>query len=177
MKCDAQADNWSDTTSDAQKFPVNEFDYNKTYWYDNSDDILYTGSYGYKNVDSITHIIKYQYSEQEESYKKKNTIEFFYDSKYKDYSIDNEMFLMDKLLLYYICYYESTSGWSEHYLTIYPNYNIHKYKTIHLDYLHLFRKPYSAFSDNDGYIWLYRDEYDEKKKQDKYELLKLKLLE
>ena len=177
VEYDEQNNKWSDVTSDMQNFPVENLGYNQTYWYDNSDDILYAGSYGNNNVDSVTQIIQYKYSTQSESYESKEKIEFIYGSKH-DANCMNKLLLTCNLFMYYVCYWRPVSGWSERYLTFYPNYQTQQSTTIRLDYLCLFQEPYSAFIDENKNVWLFTWDYaSDKGPERKYELIKLKLLE
>lgn len=78
--------------------------------------------------------------------------------------------------------YNQDSSWTLHeYIYIYKDYKIQNNSKVELGYLRMRffsseKALLSAFSDDDGNIWLYVREYDGETKQDKYELLKLKLL-
>ena len=79
--------------------------------------------------------------------------------------------------------YNQDSSWTLHeYVHIYKDYKTQNISMVELGYLRMrffssSNKLLSAFSDDDGNIWLYVREYNSETKQDKYELLKLKLLE
>ena len=135
-------------------------------YYDDANDILFL-SIKYKYYDrSIISCCKKDLGNYEEISKVK------YDE-----SVPTFFLLSDKAFCATKVYQDSS--WCVHfYLHFYMEFVEEKYTTVELGYLNLdVNNILSVFSDDDGNIWLYVREYDGETKQDKYELLKLKLLE
>ena len=136
-------------------------------YYNETTEQLYIGEIENSNrVDKRT--VCYHYNTGTSYFEKQN--------EYKIKNIGYEIFITDK---YFI-----TANYGFRYRYLVDNQidirlldELDKLRTVDLFALGLHYPPLSVFSDDDGNIWLYEREYDSETKQDKYELLKLKLLE
>ena len=139
----------------------------KAMYFDKGKKLFYTSvSKTYKD-----HVFEvYHYDDQADSFKKQNewTIKYYEDA---NFYITNKFVMLEIYHLFRRATIVSNA------MVIYRLGETNSMKTILLSSLGLRYSPLSAFSDKAGNIWLYVREYDSETQQDKYELLKLKLLE
>ena len=142
-------------------------EYTNNLYYDTNLKTLYTADKGSQNV--IIH-----------QYNLNNETQYFDDKNNNSYSIEvsdwsDKIFITkDYIMTTDFCVHGN--GNIESYLYIRQIIQTEIFHKIDLTHLNLRYPPLSAFSDDSGDIWLYVREYDGETKQDKYELLKLKLL-
>ena len=94
----------------------------------------------------------------------------------REYSTLSHFFITDDYMIDGYYHIRSNGEWISSYLYIRKILQSELIREITLTYLNLRCPPLSAFSDDKGNIWLYVKEYDSEAEQDKYEMLKLKLL-
>lgn len=153
---------YADITEDlSNSLPV------KAMYFDEEKNLLYTGvSKNHKD-----HVFEvYHYYTHTDSFKKQNEWTI-------DYSEVTNFYITNKYVMTEIYHLFRRATIVCNAIDIYRLGETSRMKTIWLPRLGLRYPPLSAFSDDDGNIWLYVKEYDSETQQDKYELLKLKLLE
>ncbi|MBR6199914.1 MAG: hypothetical protein IKQ61_06585 [Spirochaetales bacterium] len=119
-------------------------------------------------------ILCYKYNIQTKSFEKTD------EKTFRDYGVSDfirSIYFTDKYYITQRLHFHFNALLVENYIDILFRGETEIFKTINLFHLGIHYPLLSAFSDDDGNIWLYVREYDSQTKQDKYELLKLKLLE
>ena len=155
---------YADITSDLMEPQEIE----RMYYYESDEDLLV---YQYTNSKML---VRYHYNSNTDHFEKQDEIDI------QDYG-----FKWDPSTFFFTDRYSFANRYDFHLNSILVKNDLdilfrgetEIFKTINLFHLGIHYPLLSAFSDDDGNIWLYVREYDSETQQDKYELLKLKLLE
>ena len=155
---------YADITSDLMEPQKIE----RMYYYESTKELL-VNQYTYSKI-----LVRYHYNSNTGHFEKQD------ETDIRDYG-----FKWDNSVYFFTDRYSFANRYDFHFnyilVTNYLDILLHGeteiHKTIALFKLGIHYPLLSAFSDDDGDIWLYVREYDSETQQDKYELLKLKLLE
>ena len=130
--------------------------------YDNEKGLLYTAVF---NTNVVYDIYRYQYNVETGHFENQIKCAQVGEHQILDFYMTNQYCIAS--------YYECIIPQSWYTNSIYIHLGFQSsYQTVDFTYLHLYNRPLSVISDDDGNIWLYVCE-----EQNKYELLKLKLIE